>query len=62
MLKIGTINWGECEKCVFFDEEHGCSVIDNITVTRKDEAVYCIDGETVDPDYPGMIQFEGSWE
>lgn len=59
MLKIGAIGWGECGKCVFFDEEHGCSVIDNITVTRKDEVVYCIDGEISEPGAP--IKFE-VWE
>lgn len=62
MLKIGAFDWGECGRCAYFDEEHGCSIIDNITVTRKDEAVYCIDGEAVDPDYAGTLEFEGPWK
>jgi len=44
MLKIGTIGWGECEKCIYWEEEGGCQVLDKISIDREDETVYCVDG------------------
>jgi hypothetical protein len=48
MLKIGTIGLGECDKCIHFDEKYGCKIINKVSVTRTDEAVYCIDGIEVE--------------
>jgi hypothetical protein len=41
MLRIG----GECRKCLNYDDERGCKIMDTITMTRNDEdVVYCIEG------------------
>jgi hypothetical protein len=44
MLRIGTIDWGDCEKCIHYDKEDGCQILDKIEIERGDEDVYCIDG------------------
>jgi hypothetical protein len=54
MLKIGATDWGQCPKCIHYDDEHGCKIIEDITIepNLEKDAVYCIDGEIGEPDVP----------
>ena len=60
MLRIGAIDNGECGRCIHWDDEHGCRIIDLVSITSVGTSVFCIDGETSEPDiHP--VEFE-VWE
>lgn len=49
MLRIGAIDNGECGRCIYWDEEHGCRIIDMVSITSVGESVFCIDGDVPEP-------------
>ena len=63
MLKIGTVGWGECPKCIYFNKQSGCSIIKEIRRSKGDEDVYCIDGINMADEFGqvGEVEFE-VWE
>lgn len=47
MMKIGSANWSwdTCEKCIYYDDEHGCKKQDDLTFTVDDDYIVCVTGE-----------------
>ena len=44
MLKAGSATGSECPKCLWWDDDDGCAVINDVTIQRDGEDIYCVDG------------------
>jgi hypothetical protein len=58
-MKIGSATWDCCEKCVHFDDEHGCKDLENLIFTEDGGDILCVIGqEASEPEDHVVLEVE----